>query len=129
MSILTADSIAKSFVRSQTRSADRTNVRQGKPTKCTDDSGMEWVFRTSARLNQERRCMATLMLQMLPIVRGVAWVLFLRRPPVQAGFAGVALVFLLWILGAAAPLSAATTAAIFKDTSILFFSTACVIVP
>ncbi|MCW5235329.1 L-lactate permease [Verminephrobacter eiseniae] len=73
--------------------------------------------------------MATLMLQMLPIGVVVAWILILRRPPVQAAFAGVALVFLLWILGAAAPLSTATTAAIVKDTGILFLSTACVIVP
>jgi len=73
--------------------------------------------------------MTPLLLQMSPIAVVIALILVLRRPPVQAALAGVALVFLLWVLGAAAPLSAAITAAIFTDTSILFLSTACVIVP
>ncbi|RMO80039.1 hypothetical protein ALQ36_00941 [Pseudomonas syringae pv. primulae] len=73
--------------------------------------------------------MISLLLQMSPIALVIALILVLRRPPVQAALAGVTLVFLLWGLGAAAPLSAAVTAAIFTDTGILFLSTACVIVP
>jgi lactate permease len=73
--------------------------------------------------------MTSLLLQMSPIAMVIALILIIRRPPVQAALAGVVLVFVLWILGAAAPLSAAITAAIFTDTSILFLSTACVIVP
>lgn len=73
--------------------------------------------------------MAVLLLQMSPIGLVIALILIMRRPPVQAALMGVALVFLLWVLGAAAPLSAAITTAIFEDTTILFLSTACVIVP
>lgn len=73
--------------------------------------------------------MAPLLLQMSPIGLVIALILIMRRPPVQAALAGVALVFVLWISGAASPLSAAITTAIFQDTAILFLSTACVIVP
>ena len=73
--------------------------------------------------------MDSLLLQMSPIGLVIALILVLRRPPVQAALAGVAGVFLLWGLGAAAPLSAAVTTAIFQDTTILFLSTAFVIVP
>ena len=73
--------------------------------------------------------MATLLLQMSPIGLVIALILLVRRPPVQAALVGVAMVFLLWGMGAAAPLSAAASSAIIKDTIILFLSTACVIVP
>ncbi len=73
--------------------------------------------------------MDSLLLQMSPIGLVIALILVVRRPPVQAALAGVAGVFLLWGLGAAAPLSGAVTAAILQDTTILFLSTACVIVP
>lgn len=73
--------------------------------------------------------MAALLLQMSPIGLVIALILLVRRPPVQAALAGVAVVFLLWGMGAAAPLSAAASSAIIKDTMILFLSTACVIVP
>ena len=73
--------------------------------------------------------MAVLLLQMSPIGLVIALILLLRRPPVQAALAGVGVVFLLWALGAAAPLSAKASATIFEDTIVLFLSTACVIVP
>lgn len=73
--------------------------------------------------------MDLLLLQMSPIGLVVTLILILRRPPVQAALAGVAAVLLLWLLGAGAPLSGAVSAAIVQDTSILFLSTACVIVP
>lgn len=73
--------------------------------------------------------MATLLLQMSPIGLVVALILLLRRPPIQAALVGVVAVFLLWLMGAAAPLSGTAFVAIFKDTSILFLSTAFVIVP
>ncbi|QHG63679.1 L-lactate permease [Pseudomonas putida] len=73
--------------------------------------------------------MAALLLQMTPIGLVIALILLLRRPPVQAALAGVAGVLLLWGLGAAQPLSAAVSASILQDTLILFFSTACVIIP
>lgn len=73
--------------------------------------------------------MAALLLQMSPIGLVIALILVMRRPPVQAALAGVALVFLLWTAGAAGALTTAITSAIFHDTAILFLSTACVIVP
>ena len=73
--------------------------------------------------------MSSLMLQMSPIALVIALILILRRPPVQAALAGVVLVLVLWALGAAGPVSAAISSAIFQDTTILFLSTACVIVP
>ncbi|MFJ4445796.1 transporter [Pseudomonas sp. NPDC089422] len=73
--------------------------------------------------------MAALLLQMTPIGLVIALILLLRRPPVQAALAGVAGVLLLWGLGAAQPLSTAVSASILQDTLILFFSTACVIIP
>lgn len=73
--------------------------------------------------------MSSLLLQMSPIALVIALILILRRPPVQAALAGVVLVLVLWALGAAGPVSAAISSAIFQDTTILFLSTACVIVP
>ncbi|MDD0977445.1 transporter [Pseudomonas fontis] len=73
--------------------------------------------------------MAALLLQMSPIGLVIALILLLRRPPVQAALAGVAVVFVLWGMGVAAPLSTAVTTAILRDTVVLFLSTACVIVP
>lgn len=73
--------------------------------------------------------MASLLIQMSPIGIVILLILLLRRPPVQAALAGVVLVSLLWIMGAAGPFSSVTTTAIIKDTTILFFSTAGVIVP
>jgi lactate permease len=45
--------------------------------------------------------MAALLLQMSPIGLVIALILLVRRPPVQAALAGVAVVFLLWGMGAA----------------------------
>lgn len=73
--------------------------------------------------------MSSLLLQMSPIALVIALILMVRRPPVQAALAGVVLVLVLWALGAAGPVSAAISSAIFLDTTILFLSTACVIVP
>jgi len=73
--------------------------------------------------------MSSLLLQMSPIALVIALILIVRRPPVQAALAGVVLVLVLWALGAAGPVSAAISSAIFQDTTILFLSTACVIVP
>jgi len=73
--------------------------------------------------------MAALLLQMSPIGLVIALILLAKRPPVQAALAGVALVLILWSVGAANPLSLAASSAIISDTMVLFLSTACVIVP
>jgi len=73
--------------------------------------------------------MAALLLQMSPVGLVIGLILLVRRPPVQAALAGLAVVLALWALGAAAPLSLATSATILQDTWVLFLSTACVIVP
>ncbi len=72
---------------------------------------------------------ASLLLQISPVGVVLLAILAFKRPPVQAAILGVLLVLALWVAGWADPLNDAIAWAITKDTSVLFLSTASVIVP
>lgn len=67
-----------------------------------------------------------LLIHLSPVLLVMSMLMVLRRPPVQAAIAGAALVAVLWLFEGLLP-SAAMAA--FKDTAVLFASTALVIVP
>jgi len=69
------------------------------------------------------------LLHLAPIGLVLVLILLARRPPVQAALAGVVLAVLLWVAGVAAPLSPGVAQAILSDTTVLFLSTASVILP
>lgn len=73
--------------------------------------------------------MVATLLHLAPIGLVLALILLARRPPVQAALAGVVLAALLWIAGFAEPLSLGVAQAILGDTTVLFLSTASVILP
>ncbi|MDR6678716.1 transporter [Pseudomonas oryzihabitans] len=73
--------------------------------------------------------MVATLLHLAPIGLVLALILLARRPPVQAALAGVVLAALLWVAGLAEPLSLGVAQAILCDTTVLFLSTASVILP
>lgn len=73
--------------------------------------------------------MVATLLHLAPIGLVLALILLARRPPVQAALAGVVLAALLWVAGLAEPLSFGVAQAILGDTTVLFLSTASVILP
>ncbi len=64
-----------------------------------------------------------------PVLLVMITLMVLRRPPVQAAIAGTVMVAVLWLAGAADTLQADTLVAASRDTTVLFLSTAFVIVP
>ena len=64
-----------------------------------------------------------------PVLLVTAMLVVLRRPPVHAALAGTLLVLLLWCAGAADAWRLDSLLAAAQDTSVLFASTAFVIVP
>lgn len=66
------------------------------------------------------------LIHLSPVLLVMSMLMVLRRPPVQAAMAGAGLVALLWLIDG---VQATAAMAAFKDTAVLFASTAFVIVP
>jgi len=66
------------------------------------------------------------LIHLSPVLLVMSMLMVLRRPPVQAAMAGAGLVAVLWLVDG---LLASAAVAAFKDTAVLFASTAFVIVP
>ncbi len=66
------------------------------------------------------------LIHLSPVLLVMSMLIVLRRPPVQAAMAGAGLVAVLWLLDG---FMASAALAAFKDTAVLFASTALVIVP
>ncbi|WDU64150.1 L-lactate permease [Pseudomonas poae] len=66
------------------------------------------------------------LIHLSPVLLVMSMLMVLRRPPVQAAMAGAGLVAVLWLMDG---FMASAALAAFKDTAVLFASTALVIVP
>lgn len=73
--------------------------------------------------------MASLLIQLSPVVLVIVLILLFRYPPVKAALAGVILVIVLWLFGIASPVTFTSTEVVVKDTLVMFMSTAGVIIP
>lgn len=71
----------------------------------------------------------SILVHLSPVLLVMFMLMVLRRPPVQAAMAGTALVAVLWLAGAADAWQTVTLLAAGRDTTVLFLSTAFVIVP